>query len=129
MKKNKKVLVDMTCSIIHHGHIRILKRASKYGKVIVGLTKDKEILKYKKFKCPLKFKERKEILESLKYVSKVIPANFFITDKFLIKNKIDYLIHGSDNKNKVNKKYLKIFKRTKLISSTYLRKVVKDIYL
>ena len=129
MKKNKKVLVDMTCSIIHHGHIRILKRASKYGKVIVGLTKDKEILKYKKFKCPLKFKERKEILESLKYVSKVIPANFFITDKFLIKNKIDYLIHGSDNKNKVSKKYLKIFKRTKLISSTYLRKVVKDIYL
>ena len=129
MKKNKKVLVDMTCSIIHHGHIRILKRASKYGKVIVGLTKDKEILKYKKFKCPLKFKERKEILESLKYVSEVIPANFFITDKFLIKNKIDYLIHGSDNKNKVNKKYLKIFKRTKLISSTYLRKVVKDIYL
>ena len=129
MKKNKKVLVDMTCSIIHHGHIRILKRASKYGKVIVGLTKDKEILKYKKFKCPLKFKERKEILESLKYVSEVIPANFFITDKFLIKNKIDYLIHGSDNKNKVSKKYLKIFKRTKLISSTYLRKVVKDIYL
>ena len=129
MKKNKKVLVDMTCSIIHHGHIRILKRASKYGKVIVGLTKDKEIFKYKKFKCPLKFKERKEMLESLKYVSEVIPANFFITDKFLIKNKIDYLIHGSDNKNKVSKKYLKIFKRTKLISSTYLRKVVKDIYL
>ena len=45
MQKSKRVLVDMTCSIIHHGHIRILKRASKYGKVIVGLTKDSEILK------------------------------------------------------------------------------------
>ena len=129
MQKNKRVLVDMTCSIVHHGHIRILKKASKYGKVIVGLTKDREILKYKKFKCPLKFNQRKEILESIKFVSKVIPANFFITDKFLIKNKIDYLIHGSDNKSKVSKKYLKIFKRTKLISSTYLREVVKDIYL
>ena len=60
MEKNKRVLVDMTCSIVHHGHIRILKRASKYGKVIVGLTKDSEILKYKKFKCPLKFNQRKE---------------------------------------------------------------------
>lgn len=119
----------MTCSIIHHGHIRILKRASKFGKVIVGLTKDKEILKYKKFKSPFSFKERKEILESIKYVSKVIPANFLITEKFLIKNKIDYLVHGTDNKNKVSRKYLKIFKRTKLISSTHLRKVVKDIYL
>ena len=36
MKKNKKILVDMTCSILHHGHIRLLKKASKYGKVIVS---------------------------------------------------------------------------------------------
>ena len=52
MKKNKKILVDMTCSLIHHGHIRILKKAYNYGKVIVALTKDKEVLKYKKFKSP-----------------------------------------------------------------------------
>ena len=38
MKKDKKILVDMTCSILHHGHIRLLKKASKYGKVIVALS-------------------------------------------------------------------------------------------
>ena len=126
MKKNKRILVDMTCSIIHHGHIRILKKASKLGRVIVGLTKDKEILKYKKFKSPLNFNQRKEILENLKFVSKVIPANFFITEKFLVKNKIDYIVHGTDNKNTISKKYIKIFKKTPGISSSILRKSIKE---
>jgi len=40
----------------------------------------------------------------------------------LEKNRIDYLVHGDDNKNKIDKKYLKIFKRTKNISSSKLRK-------
>lgn len=125
MKKNKKILVDMTCSVLHFGHIRLLRKASKFGKVIVALTKDRDIKKYKKFTSPFNFKQRKEILNSIKYVSKVIKADYFITDKFLIKNKIDYLVHGSDNKNPVSKKYLKIFNRTKDISSSKLRKKIQ----
>ena len=112
----------MTCSLLHHGHIRLLKKASRYGDVIVALTKDSEIIKHKKFQSPLKFKHRKEILESIRYVSKVIPSKFVISQKFLEKNRIDYLVHGDDNKNKIDKKYLKILKRTKNISSTKLRK-------
>ena len=122
MKKNRKILVDMTCSLIHHGHIRILKKASNYGQVIVALTKDKDILKHKKFKSPLNFNQRKEILESIRYVSKVIPSNYHISQNFLVKNKIDLLVHGNDNKNDIDKKYLKILKRTKKISSSKLRK-------
>lgn len=128
MSKNKKnVMVDMTCSILHHGHVRLLKKASKFGKVIVALTDDKEILKNKKFKSPLNFNERKEILESIRYVSKVVKSKFLITEKFLKKNKIDFLVHGSDNKNLVSSKYLKKFKRTKKISSTMLRSKIKKL--
>ena len=36
--KNNRVFVDLSCTLIHHGHIRLLKKASKFGKVIVGLT-------------------------------------------------------------------------------------------
>lgn len=125
MKKNKKILVDMTCSILHHGHIRLLKKASRYGNVIVALTSDKDVKKYKKFYSPLNFNQRKEILSSIKYVSKVIKSDFYINEKFLIKNKIDFLVHGTDNKNKIKKKYLKIFKRTRKVSSTKLRKSLK----
>tara|TARA_B100001059_G_scaffold201431_1_gene208784 strand:- start:114 stop:506 length:393 start_codon:yes stop_codon:yes gene_type:complete len=125
--KIKRVMVDMTGSIIHHGHIRLLKKASKLGRVIVALTSDREVKKYKKFKPPLNFNQRKEILVAITYVEKVIKSNFIITDRFLKQNKIDILVHGSDNKNKINSKFLKIFKRTKKINSTKLRKKISII--
>ena len=31
-KKSKRILVDMSCSFIHHGHIKLLKKAKKLGK-------------------------------------------------------------------------------------------------
>ena len=128
MRKKKNIMVDMTCSILHHGHIRLLKKASKIGRVIVALTNDNDIRKYKKFKSPLNFQQRKEILQSIKYVTKVVKSKFLITEKFLKSNKIDYLVHGSDNKNNVNPKYLKTFNRTKKVSSTVLRKKLKNYF-
>lgn len=112
----------MSATILHHGHIRLLKKASKYGNVIVGLTKDKEIKKYKGYYPTLKYKHRKEILNSIKYVSKVVSTNFYITNKDLKKNKSAFIVHGSDNKNKVDKSKCIIFPRTKKISSTLIRK-------
>lgn len=44
---SKRILVDMSATIIHHGHINILEKASKLGDVIIALTTDKEILKKK----------------------------------------------------------------------------------
>ena len=35
MKNNKNIMVDMSATIIHHGHIRLLKKASKFGRVYV----------------------------------------------------------------------------------------------
>ena len=37
---SKKVYVALAADIIHEGHINILKKASSYGKVIVGLLTD-----------------------------------------------------------------------------------------
>jgi glycerol-3-phosphate cytidylyltransferase len=120
--KKKNILVDMSATILHYGHIRILKKASQLGNVIVGLTKDSEIKKYKGYFPEMSFNYRKEILESIKYVKKVIASSFYIDEKFLKKNKVDLLIHGNDNNNKVDKKKIKIFKRTSNISSTIIRK-------
>ena len=124
-KKNKKinrVLIDMSCTLIHHGHIRLIKKARKYGKVFVALTSDKEIKNKKKIFPELNYSNRKEIISSIKHVSGVIKSKFYITNNFLKKNKFDLLIHGSDNKSFIDKKYIKILKKTKNISSTILRK-------
>jgi glycerol-3-phosphate cytidylyltransferase len=124
----KKILVDMSITLLHHGHIRLLKKASKIGYVVVGLTDDKEIKKYKGYYPELSFKFRKEILKSIKYVDKVVKTKFVITKKVLVRNKIDFLIHGNDLKNFFDKKYLKIFKRTGGVSSSLLRKKSAKIY-
>ena len=47
--KNKTVYVGISADILHEGHINILKFASKYGKVVVGLLTDEAIATYKKF--------------------------------------------------------------------------------
>ena len=122
MRNKKKILVDMSATLLHHGHIRLLKKASKLGKVIVALTKDSEIKKYKGYQPELSFKYRKEILKSIKYVEQVIPSSFVINNKYLIKNKIDFLVHGHDNKNIIDKSKVILFSKTKNISSSILRK-------
>ena len=47
----------------------------------------------------------------------------------MIKNDIDFLVHGNDNKNDIPKKKLKIFPRTKGISSSIIRKKIIKNYL
>ena len=115
----------MTADILHHGHIRLLKKASKFGKVIVALTTDKEVKNNKKKIPILSYKQRKEILLSIKYVSKVIPSKWKLDYKFLKKHNIDLLIHGNDNSNDIPKEKLKIFRRTKNISSSKILKKIK----
>ena len=120
MKKN--ILVDLSATIIHHGHIRLLKKASKLGKVIVALTSDAQVKKHKGYKPELNFSQRKEILKSIIYVNEVIKSNWMIDENFLKKHKIDFVVHGNDNSNKIKKEKMIIFKRTKGISSSLIRK-------
>ena len=66
------VLVTGGFDPIHSGHISYLKEASKLGsKLIVGLNSD-EWLARKKGKRFLPFEERATILESIRYVNRVI---------------------------------------------------------
>ena len=117
----KRILVDMSATLIHHGHIRLLKKASEIGKVIVGLTSDEEIKNKKGYLPELSFEERKEILLSIRYVDDVIKTDWLITDEILIKNNIDFLVHGNDNSNQIMDDKIIIFDRTSGISSTELR--------
>ena len=86
-RKKKKILVDMSASILHHGHIRLLRKASKYGKVYVGLATDKEIKSFKNIKPELNYSNRKEVVSSIKYVSGVVKSKAKIDTKFLKKHK------------------------------------------
>lgn len=122
----KRIMVDMSATLIHHGHIRLLQKAAEIGSVVVALTTDEEVEKTKGYKPELSFDERRELLESIRYVDEVIPCPWLIDEAFLIKHNCDLLVHGHDNSNHIPPEKLVIFPRTEGISSSTLRERVLD---
>ena len=86
-------MVDMSATLIHHGHVRLLKKAAEIGDVVVVLTTDDEIKKKKGYTPELSFEERKEILESIRYVKEVVAGPWLITDEFMDSVNCDLLVH------------------------------------
>ena len=59
----KKIYIALSLDIIHHGHINLIKKASKLGELTVGLLTDKAIASNKRVPV-LNFTQRKEILRN-----------------------------------------------------------------
>ena len=91
------------------------------GSVVVALVTDDEIRSYKGYKPELCFDNRREILESIKYVDEVVSAPWEIDEAFMDQHKIDLLVHGDDNVNPIPKERLIVLPRTKGISSYLMR--------
>lgn len=138
-KKNKIVYVGLSADILHSGHIDLLKFASKYGKIVVGLLTDKAISTYKSFPH-LSYEQRYQVIRNIKYVYKVVPQKTLDYTKNLIKIKPDYVAHGDDWKigiqKKIRLKVIKTLKKwsgklvekkySKNISSSYLKNKIKE---
>lgn len=117
----KRIMVDMSATVLHHGHIRLLKSAKQRGHVVVALTTDEEILTKKGYEPELRYDHRAEILGSIIYVDEVVPSPWLISESFLDAHSIDLLVHGDDNCNPIPKSRLLVFPRTAGISSTEIR--------
>ncbi len=103
MIKNKQVYVGLSVDILHEGHLNILNKAAKLGKVTVGLLTDDAILTYKDLPH-FDFESRKKILQNFKQISKIVPQNTLDYTENLFKLKPDYVVHGDDWKKGVQKK-------------------------
>ena len=126
--KVKRIMVDVSATLIHHGHIRILKAAKKLGTVVVALTTDEEIIAKKSYEPELSFEERSEILEAIKYVDEVVPSPWLVDESFLDLHDIDLLVHGHDNTNPISPERILILPRTKGVSSNLMRsRVLKSV--
>lgn len=119
-----RVMVDMSATLIHHGHIRLLRKASEIGDVVVALTSDEEVKKTKGYVPELNFEERKEILLGIRYVKEVVSCPWLITEDFMDAHDCRYLVHGADNSNPVAKERLIVFPRTEGVSSSMMRQRV-----
>jgi cytidyltransferase-like protein len=116
-----RIMVGMSATLIHHGHIRLLSRAKEYGTVIVGLTSDDEVFRQKGYQPELCFAARKEIIEAIKFVDGVVETPWLITRDLLGRHNIDVLVHGNDNADDLPLDKLIILPRTEGVSSSQIR--------
>ncbi len=96
----KVIYAAMSTDIVHSGHINIIKEASKYGEVVVGVLSDEAIAKYKRVPF-IPFEERCEIIGAIKGVSRIVRQDSLDYDDVLEELKPDYVIHGDDWKEGV----------------------------
>lgn len=100
---SKTVYLGMIADIMHPGLINIINEGAKYGDVIIGLFTDKAIATHKRLPV-LTYGQRKEVVENINGVSKVVPQDEWSYVSNLKKIKPDYIIHGDDWKEGANKK-------------------------
>lgn len=136
----KKVYVGMSADLIHPGHLKILKKSSELGDVTVGLLTDQAIASYKRVPF-MTFEQRCEVLNSLKYVSEVVPQNTLDYRPNLNLLRPDFVVHGDDWREGVQREtrqrvidtlaewggQLVEVPYTEGISSTVLQKAMREI--
>jgi phosphoenolpyruvate mutase len=103
LEKTKSVYVAMSADLIHVGHLNIINKAAKYGKVTIGLLTDRAIASYKRVPI-MEFKHRYTIISAIKNVDKVIAQETHDYVANLKKLKPDFVVHGDDWKNGIQKK-------------------------
>ncbi len=97
-KKAKKIIVAGSFDVLHPGHVKFLewvKRKFK-GKLIIVLARNESIEKMKRRKPVFSERERKILLEAIRYVDKVIIGDKKDFLKPLLKEKPDVIVLGYD---------------------------------
>tara|TARA_Y100000361_G_C11000316_1_gene258921 strand:+ start:220 stop:666 length:447 start_codon:yes stop_codon:yes gene_type:complete len=139
------VYVDMVYDLFHSNHINFIKKAIEVGKekyiqsdvnLIVGIHDDETITEYKNAPV-MTLEERVPVVESCRYVHKVISAApTVITEEFIKEHEIDLVVHAHsvEEDDKYNyqhavPKKLGIFKRIDYcegITSTEIKERIKN---
>ena len=131
-----RVYVDTAADLFHVGHLNLIRRAKAFGDyLIVGVHSDKDVASYKRAPI-INEKDRYEMVKSCKYVDEVLRgAPLIITEDFLKKYKIDFVVHGDDvtdeikkqHKVPLEKKKMKYISYTKGISTTEIIKKIQKL--
>jgi phosphoenolpyruvate mutase len=95
MTQEKIVYVGMSADLVHPGHLNVLKEAAKYGRVTVGLLTDAAIASYKRLPY-MDFDQRRQVVESLRWVERVVPQETLDYVPNLRKYRPDFVVHGDD---------------------------------
>ena len=127
----KRIITYGTFDLLHYGHINLLRRAKQYGDyLIVALSTDEFNWNQKHKKSYFSYEQRKQLLESIRYVDLVIPEENWEQKLNDIKEyHIDTFVMGNDWEGKFDflKDYCEVvyLPRTPEISTTQIKEELK----
>ena len=91
----RTVYMCFASDIIHGGHISIIKKAQKLGRLIIGVLSDEAVASYKRMPL-VPASERKRLFENIAGVYKVVDQNTLSYRENLEKYKPAIVVHGDD---------------------------------
>lgn len=96
--ENRTVYMCFSTDMLHSGHIAIIKKAKRLGRLIIGVLSDKATISYKRFPL-LPFSERKVMFENIAGVYRVVEQTTLSYKENLEKYHPTYVVHGDDWQN------------------------------
>jgi phosphoenolpyruvate mutase len=99
----KKVYVGMSADLIHPGHLNVINKAAELGQVMIGLLTDQAVASYKRLPY-MTFDQRRIVVEGLKGVHTVVPQETLDYSDNLRKYRPDFVVHGDDWREGIQKK-------------------------
>ncbi|MFA7205408.1 MAG: phosphoenolpyruvate mutase [Saccharofermentanales bacterium] len=91
----RTVYMSFSTDMIHSGHISIIRKAGRHGKLIVGVLSDEAVASYKRYPL-MPFEERKSLFENITGVYRVIEQKALSYRDVLNEIKPTYVVHGDD---------------------------------
>ena len=89
------VYMCFSTEYIHSGHVAILHKARRLGRLIVGVLSDEAVASYKRYPL-IPYEERKALFENLAGVERVVEQKSLSYKENLEALKPDYVVHGDD---------------------------------
>lgn len=93
--ESRTVYMCFSSDIIHGGHIEIIRKAQRLGKLIVGVLSDEAVVSYKRLPL-VPASERKRLFENIAGVYKVVDQDKLSYRENLEKLHPDIVVHGDD---------------------------------
>ncbi len=91
----RTVYMCFSTEYIHSGHMAIINKARRLGRLIVGVLSDEAVASFKRFPL-IPFEERKTLLENIAGVERVVVQNTLSYAENLRELKPNYVVHGND---------------------------------
>lgn len=93
--EKRTVYMCFSTDMIHSGHIAIIKKAKKLGRLIIGVLSDEAVVSYKRFPL-LPYPERRAMFENIMGVYRVVEQRTLSYRENIEAYHPDYVVHGDD---------------------------------